>query len=484
MLRCYRYFLQCMYSLCFPLLLLLFLNGCQDSKYSRLALPDPLLPLEEQYDADTDTVIENQSSTLPGSSKTFQVTRVFATPAPLEFENPELSSRQSFSFPYPDTEPADVNFHDMPLPAFINEVYGNVLGVSFEIAPELAKLRDLVTLRTGSMQTPAELDKLARQVLNNYGITVTRQGDLLRFVTSNKTTGETPLLVSGRALPEVPDSHRPVFQLVPLTVVRNTHVKGWLTQAFKGQGLEIFEDAERNAVLLKGSFSVVKEALAAVSFLDQPYMRGHHSLRIEPLFMGAEQLAALLVNVLQTEGYSASLKPPMGSIIILPVNNINAVLVFAATAKILDHVKEWALSLDKPGGQAGEKGIFFYDVQHTTAVDIGRVVNELLGAQFTSSRVGGTAASKTSKTVAVQSRQVPSGFTKRLVVDELSNSVIFQGEPGEWQEILGLIRHFDRPAKQVLIEVTIAEITLTEDKESGIEWIFDMNINKDRKSVV
>jgi len=79
-------------------------------------------------------------------------------------------------------------------------------------------------------------------------------------------TGETPLLVSGRALPEVPDSHRPVFQLVPLTVVRNTHVKGWLTQAFKGQELEIFEDPERNAVLLKGSFSVVKEALAAVLF--------------------------------------------------------------------------------------------------------------------------------------------------------------------------------------------------------------------------
>jgi len=176
--------------LCLPLLLLLFLNGCQEAKYSKLTLPDPLIPLEKQYA--TDTVIENESSPSPDNSGASQVTRVVTTPAPLEFKNPELSSRQPLSFPYPDNELADVNFHDMPLPAFINEVYGNVLGVSFEIAPELAKLRDLVTLRTGSMQTPAELDKLARQVLNNYGISVTRQGDLLRFVASSKHGGNSP----------------------------------------------------------------------------------------------------------------------------------------------------------------------------------------------------------------------------------------------------------------------------------------------------
>ena len=90
-----------------------------------------------------------------------------------------------------------VNFDSLPLPAFINEVYGNILKQSFEIAPALRKKEDLVTLRVAGPLSSRELDKLARQVLSNYGVVVERQGGLLRFIPGKGiSAGEPPLLVS------------------------------------------------------------------------------------------------------------------------------------------------------------------------------------------------------------------------------------------------------------------------------------------------
>ena len=44
---------------------------------------------------------------------------------------------------------------------------------------------------------------------------------ILSFAPSQETASrDVPLFVSGRTLPEVPVSHRTIFQLVPLRVVR------------------------------------------------------------------------------------------------------------------------------------------------------------------------------------------------------------------------------------------------------------------------
>ncbi len=352
-----------------------------------------------------------------------------------------------------------VNLDALPLPAFINDVYGNILKMPFEIASNLRNRKDLVTLRAEKPMSTTELDGLVRQVLGNYGVAIERQGDLLRFSLGRGTSvGEPPLLVSGRTLPEVPISHRPVFQLVPLNVVRNVHVAGWLKQAYKGQKLDVLEDPERNAVLLMGTPSIVAQALKAVRLLDQPYMRGRHSIRIEPMFLDADELARGLVSVLNAEGYAATLKPPMGSIIILPVKRVSAVLVFAADAGVLEHVREWAANLDRPSQKDEEKiGLFYYQMRNSQAKSLADVLDKLLSGV---PKEGG----KDEK-----SRKAKS---YNLVVDEVRNGILFQGDFGKWEEMLSVIRELDRPARMVLIEVTVAEVTLNDQENIGIEWAF------------
>jgi general secretion pathway protein D len=58
----------------------------------------------------------------------------------------------------------------------------------------------------------------------------------------------------------------------------------------------------------------------------------------------------------------------------------------------------------------------------------------------------------------------------RFIADETTNSVIVTTFPRNWEEIEATIKQLDRQPRQVLIEVLVAEITLTDDLRLGIDW--------------
>ena len=58
-----------------------------------------------------------------------------------------------------------------------------------------------------------------------------------------------------------------------------------------------------------------------------------------------------------------------------------------------------------------------------------------------------------------------------LILDEPRNALIFQGSGTEWGRLLPMIKQMDRAPRQVMIEVTVAEVTLTKDQEFGVSWL-------------
>ena len=57
------------------------------------------------------------------------------------------------------------------------------------------------------------------------------------------------------------------------------------------------------------------------------------------------------------------------------------------------------------------------------------------------------------------------------MVDQASNMLIFQVDADEYSQIGALLQTLDRPAKAALIEVTVAELALTENGQLGVEWL-------------
>ena len=384
-------------------------------------------------------------------------------------------------------EPIRVSFHDVPLVPFINEVFGEELGMSFVISPGLREKVDLVTLKLTQPLAPRQLFATARRVLREYGVDLRElEEGILSFAPSQDIASrDVPLLVSGRALPEVPASHRTIFQLVPLEVVRGPQVRGWLKKAFDRQDLEILEDPDRNALVLKGNADMIARAIAMIEVLDQPLLRGRYGLIIEPLFMQATEMANALNSILRAEGYQSTVGAKVGgSVVFLAFQGLDKVVVFALDEATLDHVEEWAEALDASRKDSIEEAVFTYEVRNTQAEELVDTLNQILGAGAAPSPEpredrareargeGGESRESDRETRRETGQARSAGQTGgRIVVDRNRNMLLFRGSGKEWAEIRTVIERLDRAVPSVLIEVLIAEVTLADEERTGFEFL-------------
>ena len=339
-------------------------------------------------------------------------------------------------------EPITVSFHDVPLVAFINEVFAEQLGMAFHIGQGLRDRTDLVTLKLTQPTPPSELFAAARMVLREYGVEIVDKAGILSFVAQADFSGEVPLIISGRAQPQVPVTHRTVFQLVPIKVVNPVNVKTMLTSMFRRDDLSASAQID-GRLLLRGTGSVVAQAVDAVDVLDQPLLRGRYGAIIEPALLKVDELATVLTRVLGAEGYGATTDVHGGgAVVLLPMANINKLVVFAWDQSTLDHVEQWAVLLDEQQHDAAAEGIFSYQVRNAQAESVAEVLGGLLDEG-------------------------------QLIVDKNRNTLLFRGAREQWGQLLPVVREMDVPVPSVLIEVLIAEVTLSDETQSGIDFLFN-----------
>ena len=440
-----------------------------------------------------------------------------------------------------DDKHADVtvNVEDVTLPAFINEVFGNILGVPFEIDNALKNRNDRVTLRLEQAQTKQMVYNVASQVMANYGVELLKQGNVVRFQIKQigLSPDEPPILISGDARPEVPIAYRPVFQFVQLHNVDAKDVMPWLNSAYEKSGLTTVADSARGGLMLKGMSSIVGQAAKAVELLDQPFMRGQYSMRIDPAFISADSLAKQLKTLLTAQGYSTSIGEASGSVVLVPLESSNGLIVFSNQQSLLGLVREWAEQTDRAplvsavdeGEGADREGLFFYEVTNTRATELAKSLRSLVsglnspgGAYGVTSDLKSSASRRASadSSQPVRSTASDMGGSSRssgvspllqlagtqallgaaggnslmdslassvtgsgtIVEDENRNAIMFRGPGRVWQQLQPILRQLDKPARQVLIEVTIASVDLTDNESVGLAWsYFGGSANKNGK---
>jgi len=369
----------------------------------------------------------------------------------------------------PTAGPADIvlNFDQLPLPAFIQAVYATALKKTISIDAAVASRRDLVTLRGGKSLTKAEAESTAGLLLKSYGIAVQDLGGLVRFVPDNSSTGYLPEIRRGRALPDTPLPMRPVFLLAELVSLRSNDVTGYLKTLF-GDKIRLTEDPVRNSLLLAGNGDDVQAALEAIQVLDQPLFKGRNSIRISPSVWSAEELGRRLTEILTQEGYAVGTSGSSGSvqfpITLLPISGINSLIVFAQSKEVIAHIVDWAKVLDKPAEKSTGRNFFSYQVRNTDASRLAETVQQLLSGV---ARPATPAA--TTGTPAVAAAPISSGG---VVVDKSTNTILFKATSDDYADIVRLLRELDRTARQVLIEVTVAQVSVDDTTTLGVDWIF------------
>ena len=438
------------------------LAGCAETPFVRSSLP------VEHRDKTHETAIS------PQLREDRRSTGFYQTPPPLAEKNAAGNAPPPAPLKKGRGEKGiTLNFQSMPLPEFVNAVFSGVLKLNVSIDPQVAQRTDMVSLRSGAPMNEAQIFSAAQAVLRSYGIAAQEFNGLVRVVPENSQSGYLPEIRRGRAMPDVPESLRPVFFLTELEHTQSTQAMTWLRSLF-GAKLTATEDARRNMILLSGQSDTIRTALEAIQLLDQPQMRGRYSVRIAPVFWSAEEMARRLVDLLAAEGYAASTLPSSPSpVLVVPVAPINSIVVFAANERVLNHVLRWAQELDQtPPSRSG--GYITYHVRNVDAADLASTLSQVMGESpaadptptpAASAGAPGAGAAAAAPAAARQS------FGSRVVVNKSANSIIIKTTPAEYQQWYGLLQELDRPARAALVMATIAEVRLTESDVFGFNWM-------------
>ncbi|MBU2623584.1 MAG: hypothetical protein KKD92_14840 [Proteobacteria bacterium] len=77
------------------------------------------------------------------------------------------------------------------------------------------------------------------------------------------------------------------------------------------------------------------------------------------------------------------------------------------------------------------------------------------------------------------SEELPGNIDGEIIITpyEEINALIIKTSTGNYLAMLDILKKIDIPAKQVLIEVLIAEVTLTDKTQFGLEWILKGNVS-------
>lgn len=370
-------------------------------------------------------------------------------------------------------ERINVTLPPQPLPTFVNTVFSNILQVPFSLGPDVAEREDIISLRSVNDMEAEVFLSLVEQALQDYGLGVTYNEGLFRVVELAELRAQMPRFVRARAHANVPSDLRPVVQFVELTAIDAADMQQILQQAFPDRDvLNINTNRRLNTLTLSGLAEDVNAAMTIVQEMDELRFAGTQVVTVRLRNWNASELAAAMNDILSLEGYMVGVgtNAPR-TLTLLPLEFTNQMMIFAASRDLADYALALAIRLDQEAYSAEVRTAHVYQAQNTEASVLAEIVAGVMGRTATGSSGSSSAASSNSDSGSTSPRNF-----ENITVDEQGNRVIFYGTRDEYDEFVTLARQLDTPVPEVMIEVTIAEVTLTDDTSYGLDAVFNSEL--------
>lgn len=436
-----------------------------------LSAPDSRTDAQDEQPAGASTEVQGPASELTGQPRR-ELSRVpVLAPAADQPSIPALSTVR------PDTGPIDVAIAPLVLPEFIDVVFGEMLGLPYTTGAGIAERRDVVQLRSSGVMDGDDFLSLVSTALQDYGIRIIFEEGAYRILQDQELMSRRPVFIRSRAQLSTPADLRPVVQFVEVNALNAGTMVNLVRQAL-GQGdsnLKLESDQSQNFVIISGLPAEVAEAVQLVAELDELRYADSQIMRYAPVFWAANELSEELVRLLSAEGWQVSdrLAAPR-PILILPIAPTNDMFIFARPPGALERVDFWLSQLDRPSSRGEDDEFFIYTARNVDAELMATSLGQLLdgsrrGRQVQQASAGAGAEGAASTGLSEQ----PGPGRGNVSVDRLGNRIIFSGTASEYNQVLPLLRQLDQAPAEVLIEVTIAEISLTDSQSSGVQFVVD-----------
>jgi len=357
-----------------------------------------------------------------------------------------------------------------PLPAFINTVFGDILDQPFTLGPGVAEREEMISLRSVRDLTQDSFLVLVEQALKDYGLGVSYNQGLFSIIELADLRAQMPQFIRARTQPSVPAGLRPIVQYVELNAIDSADMASILEQAFPDSDvLRVQANRRVNTLTLSGLADDVNAALVLIDEMDELRFAGAQLITVSLNHWTPSELASTLNEILTLEGYmvGVGISAPR-TLTLLPLDYTNQVMIFASTRQLADRALSLAVQLDQEAFDAEVRSPYVYQVENTEASLLAEIVSGVISAR-------GMLSDTRAQSNENNNEEANTTSFGNLTVDELGNRIVFYGTQSEYSEFLRLAQSLDTPVPEVMIEVTIAEVTLTDDSSYGLDIVFNSN---------
>jgi general secretion pathway protein D len=363
----------------------------------------------------------------------------------------------------------------------ILEIIADSLGISLVIDPTIG---DKVSLRTAPNKplTKKDLWPLLKLLLNDAGITMEKRGGVYHLKKMAPTLpGDISLSPEKLTSSDSPE----VMQITPLRFIAVESAQAILTPLLQPKG-RLITLPTLNIVGIITTPQQLERVNKLLDIVDaDPFL--HRGMRLFRLVNSkAADVQAELDKILKALYGNA---PPTYQSVAL--ERINAILVVAPPNTGFNEVALWVDILDERSEDSGEQ-VFIYKVKNLEASKLASTLSDVFKLEDRKEaeekdkmkrnenqppNQPPTSPEEPEKPIPLTAKNVPSGtlpvsaeLKVNIVADENTNSLLIRASPRDYRQLLETIYLLDQVPKEVMVNVVIAEVTLTEATKFGIDW--------------
>jgi general secretion pathway protein D len=381
------------------------------------------------------------------------------------------------------------------------------VGFNYVLAPAARGRK--VTVQTIGRIAKDDVFNVLLTILDVNGLTAVKSGNVYRIIPREGAPQSSIRTVVGSEVDPSRASDEFVTQIVTLKYISAQDAVNLLRPFVAGQGA-VSLHRETNLIMITDTTANIRRLLDILKLADVKVALDE--LQIIPIRNAdAQELSVLLNQMFSTgrlrtvasaiglnvpppplpavpgappqqrpPGFESSPSPSEQAPLIVAERRSNSLVVHARKPEmdlILQLVSK--LDVDIYGGQR----VFIYFVENTKAKDLSATLDSIYGrSASTAARPAALPGGAPPPPIAPPAPALPrvpglgggeggaSITDLRFIADEVTNAIIVTTYPRLWKDIEETIKKLDRPARQVLIEVMAAEVTLNDDMKLGIEW--------------
>ena len=389
-------------------------------------------------------------------------------------------------------EPATLNFNNTPIADAVKVVLGDLLGKNYVIDPQV---QGTVTLNTVEPIAQENWLPTLELLLRMNDAAVVLQQDIYRVIPRSQIDQEL-------RIPQIGDSSVPfpagnTIRIVPIEHIAASEMAGVL-EPFAPAGNIVRVDTARNWLLLMGDTMELDSLTETIRIFDVDWLKGLSFGLFTPDFVQADVLADELSGIFggNSEG------PLAGLVRIKVIKRMNALLAVSPRPEYLQKVDKWIERLDVDQGTE-EQGLFVYHVQHGKASDLANVLAQVFDNSTSGRGIGVAELAPGLEPVEISSEadgsprsllpdpvenvsasatgiSIGKNSSLRVIPDSINNVLLIRATSRQYRQVMEALRKIDIAPLQVLIEATIAEVSLSGEFSLGLEWFLKTGLSGDR----